>query len=150
MRDIKQIFGKRLKAGFPVTMYRRFPNSKQIETLPPGKPSPLIDSYTKSGYFQLENGQENLYVKDAEGIEVVPPNVPDDSVFFDSIIAGVSDWFGNTGRQLSKQAGFLQDGFKESISGVKTDFFNFSGALAPIIWGLVALFSLYLISKLTK
>lgn len=151
MRNVSEIIGSRARSDKAVTIYRRYPNSEFSDTLPPGKPSPVITSYLASGFIavQGEGDQEPGYIRDGDHIEIVPKDTPDRSGWFSSITAGAADLFSNAATGISKQSGFLADGFQESVSDFKTDFFDIAGAVKPVLYLLVALVGLILISKFT-
>lgn len=150
-RNVAEIIGKRVQSEKPLVMYRRYPNSEYSDTLPAGKPSPVISSYLMNGFFAVQDpGQdEPRYIKDGQHVEIVSPDAADRSGWFSSITAGAADLFSNAATGVSKQSGFLADGFQESVSDFKADFFDIAGAVKPVLYLLIALVGLILISKFT-
>lgn len=111
-------FGKKIKSDRDEIIYVGFPGSDITRTLPAGKPSPVIDSFIRGRFYQFNDGTENTYIEKSEGQEVVEPDAPDDSTPGAGVVAGVTDVFRNTFTGVSKYAGFLGQGFTESVGSV--------------------------------
>lgn len=150
MRDVSGIFGKRLVSDQPIKMYFGSPGSDNIVTLPAGKPSPVIDSYLQSGFFQVK-GTENgyFYIKD-ENVEIVDPDAKDQSSIFQKTGYFFADLWNFNASKAVKQSGYLSDGFKESISNVKLSGFELSKQLRYILIGAGVLVFLLIIKDLIK
>ena len=97
-------------------------------SLPPGSPSPPAPTYEGSS---------------------TAPDAADRSGWFESITYPIASWFGNTERDITKNAGFVSDGFEKSVTGLKTDLINIGDYIKPIIWGLAAIIALLLLNKWT-
>lgn len=157
MVDVKEIYNKRLKSDRALVMFERFPGSDSKRTLPAGKPSPRIKSFIRrgsTGYYQLNDKDpasgeaKNLYVKQAEDVEIVDPSAPDDSGIGSGLFSGVFDWVGNTTRAGTKYAGFVGEGFKESVSGVKVGFEFLSKELRMLAMLIALILGFWLLIKL--
>lgn len=149
--NVAEIIGKRLKSGNDVTMFYRFPGSQVTKTLPAGKPSPLITSYLASGYYQLDGVASNsYYVKDSNQVKVVDDNADDDSGLFSSVSSGFFDLVENTSKKAVKNAGFVSDGFKESISGLNIAALDFGKDLKKIVTAGAVAVTLIIIIKIYR
>lgn len=118
MIDPKNIpYGKRLKSDKDVVMYKRFPNASQTVILSAGKPSPLITGYLANGFIEVEgsNKNERFYIAQEKGLNVVDPNEKDTSNIFDTFFDRIKSTVSNKKDTVTKQAGFLSDGFQETV-----------------------------------
>lgn len=144
--DIEKIYGKRLKSDRPIKMFYRFPDSDTIQTLPVGKPSPVINSYLLSGFFEVVGDSTgNYYIKDSPDLLLVDENEPDESSFFEDVTFSLSDFWNSNSKKVSKYSGFLNEGFKDSVSDLKVDAFKLSKELK--FWAVV-IGSVFLISTI--
>lgn len=116
MRNINDIYGKRLKFTRETKAFRRFPGSDSIRIFPAGAVSPPIDSYIQSKFFALKDGADMLYIEDVAGVSVVDSDTPDESGMISDFLAWLKSSAENTSAAAAKNAGFLKSGFQKSIS----------------------------------
>lgn len=140
--------GKRLKSNNDIIMFRRFPNSEFVETLPAGKPSPRITGYIKKGFWAVSRNGQDLYIKDQPGVNVVEPSAKDESGFFEGFLSYISDTVGNATTGATKKAGFLQEGFHDATKGIKTDFLSISSKIKPLLFLVAAILGFWLLIKI--
>lgn len=150
MPEIEKIIGRRLKSATEQTMFVGFPNSDVIETLPAGKPSPIITSYLSrndGNWYQLEADPKHRYIRDSDAVKVVPESAADESAALSGVTAGLFDWWNNTGTSVAKKSGFLAEGFDKATSDLTKDFKSFSDTIKPILYLLTGVLVLLLILK---
>lgn len=163
MRNVADIHGLHLMAEFTMIGHVNSPGSGIEFTIPPNKLSHVIDSYINrpdGDYFVLEREKEikwkygfpvpdesveNIYVKDVEGIRVVDDQEPEDGTFLETAFARVLDAAGNAGRDAKKKAGFLSEGFRESVRDLKITGLSFSGELKNVIYAITGLLAVVVI-----
>jgi predicted RNA binding protein YcfA (HicA-like mRNA interferase family) len=130
-------FGKRLKSGQSETMFYNYPGSNDTETLPAGKPSPIIESYVleKGGFYALskKGSPKNIYLKDTDRLQVVPEDAKDESGFFSGLFYDATDFFTNTGKDVASPFKYLKVGFNETIKDAKK-IFPFDNLKELILW----------------
>lgn len=134
-------------------MYNRYPLSEYITTLPPRKPSPVVDSIISNNgidYYALREGNETFYLQVDSDLKVVDSDHEDESNFLSSVFVGARDRLGNTTTSIKKYSGFLKEGFKESVSDLKVDAFDFSKDVRKLILALVAVLGIVIIFKIVK
>lgn len=153
MRDIKEIYGKEVKADKDQIMFIGYPGSSEIQTLPAGRPSPTINSYLPSGYFVL-NGSDigydkDLYLYDSDSVKVVDRGTKDESSYYSRLNNALfSTWF-NTSATVEKNMGFLAEGARKSFTDLKMSSFDIAKYANRIIILLIVFLILWIINKLT-
>lgn len=152
MRDIKKIYGKRVKSAEAVKMRVGHPESNQVETLPPGKPSGKINSYIRGEYFEITppSGKKNLYIKDGSHIEIVEPDAKDESFIGAGLISGALDLVGNKTERAGKWAGWIGDATKKEITDLGDNFSLFGKDLQKIVLALTVAVGVVIIFKVWK
>jgi hypothetical protein len=125
MRNVSEIFGKRLQAEKEAVLFIGSPGSDVIELLPPGAVTGEIYSYLQRGpgYFQIkpDPGGQFKYVADNERVEVVEEDTPDESSIINNALSSVGSFYKNWTTWGKKNAGFVATGFEESIEGLGTN-----------------------------
>ena len=150
--SIKHI-GSRLKSDDPIIMFRRFPQSDRTNTIPPGQPTPVIDSFLANGYYQLKRPDENVnwYVKKTDDLQVVPEDAEDESGIFDTVSYWFTDAFNVIQNRNAKATEHLTAGAKKSVEDLKDSFLTIGGGIRGTIFAIlgvvVVVFLIMLISK---
>lgn len=150
MRDIQQILGKRVVVSESQPMYERYPGSDSIRVLPVGQPSPRIESYLPSGYFQLEGseGVEQYYLKDGDRVSIVDDNTPDDSTLFERVNSAFTNLIYNNSKKIQNQAGYLSDGVRETFDEAFTVSIDLGKYLQQTLIIIAGILLLWIISKI--
>lgn len=141
--------GKRIKSPVDEVQRIGFPKSDKVQTLPAGKPSEKITSYIVNdgqGWYQVS---DQKYIRESNRLQFVDDSAEDESGFLSGAIFAVSDWLSNTGRNAEKKAGFLKEGFNDSISDVGTGFSAINNAIKPILILVVIIVGIGLFRDLT-
>ena len=55
----------------------------------------------------------------------------------------------NVETDIKKKTGFVGEGFQESVTGIKTDFLNFTDELKPILFLIIAIIALLFLTNIT-
>lgn len=129
--------GKRIKSGKDLTVFEGFPGSNKSYTLTAGRPSKKITSYIEKKnalgvikrYYQLEDTD---YIEFDESIKIVDENAPDESGFFDELANKFSDSVNDAKKAISKNAGYIKDGFEETKNRSIFEMFSYASIDKPI------------------
>lgn len=147
-----QIFGRSVKSKKDAIMYHGFPASDEITILPAGRPSPEINSYLPSGYFELKGGpigvDRNVYLMDSDSVEIVDHGSPDDSSYYGRLSGAVYSFFENTKNEVEDQQTFLSKGFKQSVDDLKYNAFDLGSYLYQVLIVVLIIAVLWFLSKL--
>ena len=123
MRNVSEIFGKRLKAVEETTAFNGYPGSDNIELYPAGSVTGEIYSYLpqENGYFQVKKeGKPFQYVQDSESVEIVSKDAKDESSIFGNIFSGAGTAIRNGTTWIKKNTGYVAEGFEDSVSILDT------------------------------
>lgn len=147
--------GKRVKSSENETVFRGSPGSDDRYTLPAGKPSGLITSYiqreSENGlvtYFQVD---ETDYIKKTDLTKIVDSDSSDDSGFVSGAFLGVSDLFSGAATSISKNAGFIKEGFIQTTDRSLFEMFDYAGygkLLRLAVFAVVFFVGLYVLTQI--
>lgn len=140
--------GKKIKSGQPVKMYHRFPGSEDVQTLPPGKPSPKITGYTPKEYYVVKGNQQgDYYIRNEDHLQIVDRSSPDESGWLDSITTNITDFVGNTAKDIERNTGYVQEGWTKTIDDLSTDLW---GGIKTVLIVIAVLAGLFFLIKLNE
>jgi len=131
-------YGKRVVSDKAHRMWGRFPgNADFVETLPAGKPSPIVQGGAFNNtsdsddalYLALRDPDQehSRYIKFTDDLEVVSKKAKDRSSLFSSAWYALTDDFNNVVAANKQAAGNVSEGFNKGLQETKEDL----GFLAP-------------------